>query len=142
MTDRSAQMFAAIYTALSGDATLTTLLGGAGRVFNGVAAGQAEPYVDIGDTTAVNYRTSSGDAQEHTVTLHVWTAQPVSGGSARLQCLNIMARVRDLLHYVPLQMSAGNMANLICEFSETMRDTDPGGLYWHGVLRFRAVTEN
>lgn len=140
MTDRSPQLFAAIYAALGADATLASLLGGSGRVFNGVPAGQALPYVDIAEATAVDYGTSSGDAQEHTFTLHVWTEQPAAGKSARKLCTEIVARVREILHGAPTPMGAGNMPNLRCEFSETMRD--PDGLSWHGVLRFRAVTEN
>lgn len=139
MTDRTSELMAAIYGALSGDSTLTTLLG-SGRVFNGVASGQSAPYVDIGETTANDYHSSSGDAQEHTVTIHVWTEQPVSGMSARAACIAVMNRIRVVLHYNPLVMSAGNMPNLRCEFTETMRD--PDGISWHGVLRFRAVTEN
>lgn len=141
MTDRTAEMLAAIYTTLSGDATLTGLLGGnTGRVFNGVPPGQAAPYIDIGETTANNYHTSSGDAQEHTLTVHCWTEQAVHGQSARLQVTKIMARVRDLLHYQTIALSAGNMPSLWCEFAETM--ADPDGKSQHGVLRFRAVTEN
>ncbi len=140
MTDRTAELLTAIYGALSADSALTTLLGGSGKVFNGVPANTVAPFVDIGESTANNYHTSSGDAQEHTITVHAWTEQAVAGKSARLQCAQIIARVRDLLHYSPLNMSAGNMPNLICEFVETMRD--PDGISWHGVLRFRAVTEN
>lgn len=141
MTDRTAEMLAAVYTTLANDATLTALLGGdVGRVFNGVTPGQAAPYVDIGETTANNYWTSSGDAQEHTLTIHCWTEQPVAGQSARLQVAKIMARVRDLLHYQTIALSAGNMPSLWCEFAETMGD--PDGKSQHGVLRFRAVTEN
>lgn len=141
MTDRTPELITAIYSALANDATLTTLLGSSGRVFNGVGAGQSTPYVDVAEATAVNYRTSSGDAQEHTITLHVWTEQ-YSGEteSARQRVAKLMARVRDVMHYNPLNMSAGNMPNLICEFNEVMRD--PDGISWHGVLRFRAVTEN
>jgi hypothetical protein len=140
MTDRTQEMMAAIYTTLSGDATLTALLG-SGRVFNGVPAGQHCPYVDIGESTGNNYHTSSGDAQEHTITIHCWTEQEVSGKSAKLQLLEIVKRVRDLLHYQSIALSAGNMPSLWCEFTEPAT-RDPDGVSWHGVLRFRAVTEN
>jgi len=141
MTDRSAALFTAIYSALANDATLTTLLGGSGRVFNGVPSGQDAPYVDIGESTATDYGTSSGDAQEHTITVHVWTER-ASGEteSPRLRNVKIAARVRDVLHGQSFALSAGGNPNMRCEFQETMRD--PDGISWHGVLRFRAVTEN
>lgn len=142
MTDRTAEMLAAIYTTLSGDATLTALLGGdAARVFTGSAGpDQTCPFVVIGETTANNYWTSSGDGQEHTITVHCWTEQAVYGQSARLQVAKIMARVRDLMHYQNIALSAGNMPSLWCEFAETI--ADPDGKSQHGVLRFRAVTQN
>lgn len=142
MTDRTAEMLAALYTTLANDATLTALLNGeAGRVFTGsVGPDQNCPFVVIGETTANNYHTSSGDAQEHTITVHCWTEQAVAGQSARLQVAKIMARVRDLLHYQSIALSAGNMPSLWCEFTETI--ADPDGRSQHGVLRFRAVTEN
>ena len=142
MTDRTPEMLAALYSTLTSDATLTGLLGGSsGRVVTGTAGpDQKCPFVVIGETTANNYHTSSGDAQEHTVTVHCWTEQPVAGQSARLQVAKIMARVRDLLHYQNIALSAGNMPSLWCEFAETI--ADPDGKSQHGVLRFRAVTEN
>ena len=123
-------------------AALTALLNGEeGRVFTGsVGPDQNCPFVVIGETTANNYWSSSGDAQEHTVTVHCWTEQAVAGQSARLQVAKIMARVRECFHYRTIALSAGNMPSLWCEFAETI--ADPDGKSQHGVLRFRAVTEN
>ena len=55
--------------------------------------------------------------------------------------MEIVKRVRDLLHYQTIALSAGNMPSLWCEFTEPAT-RDPDGVSWHGVLRFRAVTEN
>jgi hypothetical protein len=139
MADRSAELFAAIYAVLAADAPLVALIG-ADKVFNGVKDGTALPYVDIGDDTATDYGSSSGDAQEHTVTIHCWANQPLSGKSAKLLVTQMVAAVRLALHDVDLTLSAGVSPNLRCEFRETARD--PDGVSWHGVLRFRAVTQN
>lgn len=135
MADRSYELGVAIYAALSGDATLSSLLGGAGRVFDTVPSGTPAPYVVIGEETASDAgRTLAADAQEHTLTIHVWTEEKSSK-----PCKQIAARVRAILHGNPPALSAGTCTNLRCEFKETMRD--PDGVSWHGVLRFRAATQ-
>lgn len=143
MSDHTSDLYAALFARLNGDAAIAALIG-SGKVFNGVADGAVAPYIDLGDDTAADYASSGAaaptDAQEHTVTIHVWAEQPVTGGSAKKQCLDIMAAVRASLHTVSLALASGRMPNLRCEFHETFRD--PDGISWHGVLRFRAVTQD
>lgn len=139
MADRSTELFTAIYAALNGDAALTALMG-TGRVYNGVKDGTRPPYIDIGDDTAADYAGALLDGQEHTVTIHTWTEQPAAGLSAKGLLFSIMARVRDVLHTASLNLSAGSLVNMRQEFRETFRD--PDGISWHGVQRFRAVTNS
>jgi hypothetical protein len=134
MADRSPHLFRAIYAALAADAPLTALIG-ANRVFDQPPAAALPTYVTIGDETARDYGSSAGDAQEHTVTIHTWSAQPSS-----VTCKEIMAAVRAALHEQPLALSAGRLVYLRQEFKETMRD--PDGVTQHGLQRFRALTEN
>ena len=143
MTDRMQQLVAAIYTALDGDSALATLLGATGKVFNGLSDQVAAPFVDIGEVSNEDYGSSSGDAQEHTITIHCWTEHKNDGASvsAVMKCTQIAAAVRAALHDVDLTLSAGSMANLRCVSSQPAL-RDPDGVSWHGVLRFRAVTEN
>lgn len=116
MSDRSTELFTAIYAALNGDASLTTLLGGA-FVFNGVPDGTRAPYIDIGDDTANDYSGSLVDGQEHTVTVHSFAEQPVNGQSAKAQLFNIMTRVRALLHEATLSLD-GDRTNIILRSQE------------------------
>ena len=139
MTDRSIELFTAIFTALSGDATLTGLLGGP-AIYNGVKDGTPPPYVDIGDDTAIDDSGINVDAQEHTITLHTWTQQPIGGQSAKNLCMSIMVEVRNVLHEARLLLNNGALCNMRQEFRETLRD--PDGVSWHGVQRFRAVTNS
>lgn len=129
----SVALFSAIYSALSSDAALTAALGGAGRIYDTPPEAAAVPYVVIGEETATDYSSSLTDAEEHTVTIHVWTEARSSLPNKTIQGL-----VRGALHEQGLALSAGTLCNLRCEFRETLRD--PDGLSWHGVLRFRAVT--
>jgi Protein of unknown function (DUF3168) len=134
MADRSVELFTAIYSALSGNAPLTALIGSS-RVFDTPPPGQLPPYVVIGDETANDFGSSAGDAQEHTVTIHTWSEKP-----STLQCKQIMSAIRVALHDVDLVLGGGSLVNLRQEFKETFRD--PDGVTHHGVQRFRALTEN
>ena len=68
------------------------------------------------------------------VTLHVW-----SRGSGRKEALEIMGAARVVLHDQTLSLSGHRLVNLRHTFSEVRRDTD--GETYHGIVRFRAVTE-
>jgi uncharacterized protein DUF3168 len=137
--DRSVELFEAIFDALNGDAALFELIGsdvyGNRRIYDSPPQGALPPYVVIGDETASDYGSSAGDAQEHTVTIHVWSEQP-----STLQCKRIMAAVRDCLHDRTLNLDDGNCVYIRQEFKETFRD--PDGVSHHGVMRYRALTEN
>src|ERR1051325_9629155 len=128
MADRSAELHAALYTALAGSAALTALIS-AGAVLSGVRDGTKPPYVDIAEATATDYSGDLVDAQEHTITVHAWTEQPVSGGTAKKLCLDVVAAVRAALHMASLVLSAGTLCNLRCEMTEMLRD--PDGISWH-----------
>lgn len=133
MADRSLELAAAVYATLAGNAALTAVLGGTGRIHDHVQPGSPLPYVTIGDGQAADYGGSDVDAQEHTLTIDCWSETPSS-----LELRRIMAAVRAALHDADLTLSAGRCANIRQESSQTLRD--PDGITHHGVLRFRAVT--
>lgn len=134
MADHAIDLQAAVYAALTADAALTTLIG-AGRIHDHVPPGAELPYVVIGDGTAVDVSGIGIDAQEHTLTIHCW-----SEASSTLQVKQMVAAVRAALHDVSLTLAAGQCPNIRCDYHETMRD--PDGITHHGVLRFRAVTQD
>lgn len=134
MADRSVELYSALYATLAAHPALTSLIG-AGHVYDVVPAGAAVPYVVIGDETAIDRGSSLVDAQEHTVTVHVWTE-----AASTLPCKQIQAAVRAALHEQTLALAAGTLCLLRCEYKETMRD--PDGVSVHGVLRFRAITNS
>ena len=71
---------------------------------------------------------------EHSLTLHVW-----SRTGSEQQMLEIVEAVRASLHDKPLQVEGYHLVNLRHEFSEAR--LDPDGDTYHGVVRYRAVTE-
>ena len=122
-----------IFNALVNDATLTTLLGGQ-HVYDDVPQDASFPYLTLGQSVARDWSTGSEDGQEHVLTLHVWSR---AGG--KKEAHEIVGAVRDALHDVALQLTDHQLVNLRHEFSDTRRD--PGGELYHGIVRYRAVTE-
>ncbi len=122
-----------IYEALTNDAVLTSLLGGP-KIYDDVPQNPSYPYVTLGQSLARDWSTGSEDGQEHIITLHVWS---LSGG--KKEAHEIIAAVQDILHDAPLIVTDHNLVNLRQEFSDTRRD--PDGEHYHGIVRYRAVTE-
>ena len=142
MADRSIELQAAIFAALAGDDQLTAILGTDTRttpprakVYDTIPSGTPAPYVVIGDETAIDAGASLKDGQEHTLTLHVWTEDQSSRS-----CKAIQARVRAVLHEARLTLSAGRCTLVRQDYKDTSRD--PDGVSWHGVMRFRARTQD
>ena len=123
----------AIFAVLTTDATLTTLLGGP-RVHDGAPRGAAFPYVTFGQSRLIDWSTGTEAGDEHAVTLHAWSRTP-----GKKETLAILAAIRATLHDQPLTLSGYSLINLRLDFAEARRE--PDGETWHGLLRFRAVTE-
>lgn len=122
-----------IVAALSADAGVLATLGGA-RIYDDTPQPAIFPYVTIGQTTA---RSADGDlspADEHVVTLHVW-----SRARGRREALGVNDAIRSALHDQPLTLTDHTLVNLRHEFSEARRERDGDTI--HGIARFRAVTE-
>ena len=123
----------ALYQTLSADSALTTLLGGF-RIYDHVPQGSQYPYVTIGENIARDWSTASSSGAEHQLTLHIW-----SKAAGRKQAHEIMTVLSNLLHDENLMLNAHVLVNLRLLFSEVRRD--PDGKIFHGIMRFRAVTE-
>lgn len=123
----------AVYEKLSADSALTTMMGGM-RIHDDVPRGLEPPYVTLGQSTVTDWSTGSDQGHEHVLTLHVWSRE-----RGRRQVHEIMGGVRSALHDAALAPEGHRLVNLRQEFAETRRD--PDGETYHGIVRFRAVTE-
>lgn len=123
----------AVYAALANDAPLVALLDGA-RIYDVVPTRAEFPYVTFAQTAERDWSTGDEAGGEHGLTLHVW-----SRGGGRKQTLAIVAALRAVLHEAELSLSGFRLINLRHEVSEARRDGD--GETFHGIVRFRAVTE-
>lgn len=123
----------AVFQALRDDSELTTLLGGQ-KIYDDVPQDTSFPYIAFGRTSQRDWSTGTDGGTEHSLTLHIW-----SRAAGRRQVFKIISRTRALLHDQPLAMTNHNLINMRFEFSEARRDN--AGENFHGLIRFRAVTE-
>jgi len=123
----------AVFAALTADAPLLALLGAA-RIYDDVPQSSDFPYLTLGQSVARDWSTASEDGCEHTITLNVW-----SQAKGRNEVHEIMAAARTALHGQPLTLDGHRLINLRHETSEARRASD--GDTYHGIARFRAVTE-
>lgn len=123
----------AIFARLAADGQVTTALGGA-RIYDDVPVRSEFPYVTFGQSVERDWSGDIAPGHEHMVTLHAW-----SRGKGRKEADVILVAVQGALHDAALTLSGHRLVNLRHEFSETRRDAD--GDTFHGIARFRAVTE-
>lgn len=130
----------AIKTWLTGDTALATLMGGAVRFYDAVPEGAELPYIEYGDAGILEWGTDvaddrSGDGEEHTVSIHIWSSY-----EGKKEVSLIQRRVHELLHdNTVLALTDHILVNMRFQFSDAVRD--PDGQAFHGISQFRAVTE-
>jgi hypothetical protein len=125
---------AAIRSAALADAGVQAFLGDPARLYDEPPADVAFPYVTLGRVESRLLDAAGVDAQEHFVTLHVWSRY---GG--RAEALDVIGALRSVLHSAPLSVAGRRLVLLFAQFSDVFRAGD--GRTTHGVLRLRAVTE-
>ena len=120
-----------IYQALATSLDLVGLLGGV-RVYADAPQSAPNPFITLGQSLIRDWSTGAEDGAEHSLTLHVWSR---SGGKK----LEIIEAIRAALHEQPFALEDHHLVNLRHEYSEAR--FDPDGDTFHGVVRYRAVTE-
>lgn len=122
----------AVFDALAGEAALTALVGQ--RIHDHAPANVAFPYITFGRTSLYDWSTGTESGTEQLFTLHVW-----SKAKGRKEVLEIMEIARARLADAALALDEHHLVNLRLQFSEARHDEDLS--VYHGLLRFRAVTE-
>jgi Protein of unknown function (DUF3168) len=133
MTAPAVELQKAIFSSLSGDTALVALLGSA-RIFDRAPANVAFPYITFGRTSIYDWSTGTESGTEQLFTLHIW-----SKAKSKKEALDIMEVVRERLNDASLALDGHQLVNLRLEFAEARHDDDLS--VHHGLLRFRAVTE-
>lgn len=123
----------AIFAKLTSDGATLAALGGA-RIYDDAPPRPDFPFMTFGQSTERDWSTGSDVGYEHLVTLHVWSK--ARGGK---EAETVISAAREALHDQALALSGHTLVNLRHEFSEARRASD--GETFHGIVRFRAVTE-
>ena len=124
----------ALFLRLKSDKSLSALLGGAGLLEH-AADNAAFPHVTCGQTSAFDWDTGVQNDADQLVTLHVWSK---THGEAETRAImdSIKARLADAV----LIIGPRGQTRLVLEFAEARYDEDL--LVHHGLLRFRAITQD
>ncbi|MBP0617924.1 DUF3168 domain-containing protein [Jiella mangrovi] len=133
MAHPSAELQQSIFSTLTSDPALTALLGGP-KVFDRRPERANFPYLTLGRTAVVDWSTGTEDGAEHILTLHVWAK-----GGGKAETYAIMDKVAEKLNDTALALEGHHLVNLRLQFAEARREEDSST--YHGILRFRAVTE-
>jgi len=133
MSAPAVELQKAVFARLGEDSALVGLLGGA-RIFDHVPANAPFPYITFGRTSVYDWSTDTESGTEQLFTLHIW-----SKAKGKKETLEIMDAASALLEDTSLPLEGHHLVNLRLEFAEARYDDDLS--VYHGLLRFRAVTE-
>jgi hypothetical protein len=132
MTTPAAELQKAVFDALIADAALAAIVGA--RIFDHAPAKVHFPYISFGRTSIYDWSTGTESGSEQLFTLHIW-----SKAKGKKETLDIMEHARALLNDAKLELDQHSLVNMRLEFAEARHDEDLA--LYHGLLRFRAVTE-
>jgi hypothetical protein len=132
MTHPSLALQKAVFAALVADADVGGLIGD--RIYDAAPRNATFPYLSFGEASVLDWSTGTEEGAEHRLVLHIWSRE-----RGKKESYGIMAAITPVLHDATLTLDGHRLVNLRFAFGDAGRDAD--GITWHGVLRFRAVTE-
>jgi hypothetical protein len=132
MTHPALALQKAIYAALIADAAVGALV--ADRIYDAPPRDAAFPYLSFGPASLADWSTGSEEGAEHRFILSAWSREAGKSESYR-----VLEAAKTALHGAALALDGHSLVNLRFETGAVTRD--PDGITWHGVARFRAVTE-
>lgn len=122
----------ALYDALTGDSSLMALITG---IYDHVEQETAFPYVTIGESSISAFDTKDTDGMEHILTINTWSRK-----RGRKEIKQIHAEIYRILQNENIPISNQVIILMQFDFEEIYLDSD--GLTYHGVLRFRSLTQS
>lgn len=129
----------AITIRLNATTEVTALVGAPVPIFDHVPENQAMPFIAFGDHRADEFdvtptELSEGYGEDHRIILHVWSAY-----EGKAECIKITGAIKRALRDQPLALTDNHCAIIRHLSADYMQDAD--GQAFHGVLVFRAITE-
>lgn len=122
----------AVIARLRADASLTTALGGANKVFDYVPQRTAYPYVIYYETDRFEQDTSSGRSNEHIVSIHVFSDKE---GSKQVQA--ILQLCDELLQDYTTALIDHRLVNFKFVSADQVKEDQ----VYHAIAQYRAYTE-
>lgn len=118
----------AVYSALSGNANLTTALGGTAIYYQQAPDNTAPPYVTFRYITGNPENDHGNDVRNEVLLIMAWTASPAQGGTIDNHC-------GTTLHRKQLTVSGYTVFWQVRETEITVLDNEPNKdkLYGHGA---------
>lgn len=122
----------AVVTALAGSAPLAAIVGS--RIYDAPPRNAAFPYVSFGQLSVADWSTGTETGAEHQLILDAWSRE-----AGKKQCYAMLDAIAGALDDAALTLDGNALVNLRFQSADVRRD--PDGITFHGVIRFRAVTE-
>ena len=117
----------AVYSLLSGDSSLDTLIGD-GRIYDSVAPqDSAYPYVVIGMETVSDAGTNTLDGNIYNLNIEVWSQY-----RGPKQIKEVMERIYNLVNNVSISVSGADSVMSYVNNTTTMVEVD--GITRHGIV--------
>ncbi|HXV74402.1 MAG TPA: DUF3168 domain-containing protein [Sphingomonadales bacterium] len=122
-----------VYQLLTGNALLVS---GVAGIHDQPDEKAALPMVVIGDATVADNSTKTHEGQAFTLTLHAW-----SEAAGRMEVKRVMGLVFDALQNASITLDGHALIQLHFDFAEDFRERLGPRTLYHGVMRFRALTQ-
>ncbi|HKS83900.1 MAG TPA: DUF3168 domain-containing protein [Pseudolabrys sp.] len=124
---------AAVHDALTADARVFAVLGGA-KIYDEPSPAAVFPYVTLGEMRIADFSAGGEAGLEHRLVLHGWSRQ---GGHREAHA--ITGALLQALDDAPLALDGHRLVNFRFATADVRREAD--GRTYHALVRFRAVTE-
>jgi len=121
----------AVYTALTNDAGLMTLISG---VYDSVPETEVFPYLTLGEDTHTGWTTNTTLGTDVQIVINCW-----SRSRGRKETKTIQGEIYDALNRAALTYNGYDIINIEMLDSSSFIDAD--GLTRHGVQTFRVLIE-
>jgi hypothetical protein len=124
----------AVYDTLMASATIQAVIGNPARLYDHVIPGVLFPFVAFGDMQAEPFDTKDRTGMEQILSLHIWSRY-----RGRKEIKDISKAIYNVLHNASLTVTGHEFVS--CQFAGAEMRFEDDGLSYHGILRYRVVTQ-
>jgi hypothetical protein len=132
VADRTIEAQKAVVAALKAAAPVTALV--STRIHDRAPDGVRFPHVEIGTVASIPFDGQALRGMDALMQIDVWSRR-----TGAVQCRQIMAAIKNALHFQPLTLDAGALVMMRVSALRDMRD--PDGVTVHGVIDLQILTD-